>query len=210
MTDDAMTRTLDLVRQAQTGDRDALNRLFSRYYERVRRAVRVRLGQRLRSVLESGDVLQQTFAKAFETFDRFEMRDEGSLIHWLAKLAEHQIRDAADHFGAKKRQAPGPVLALDAPVGDASGPLGATVAGTGEGVPSAFLKAHDARLLEQCLDQLSPQHRDLIVLRDFEGLEWKDVAAAAGRPSASAARDMHTAATIELAKLLRRHGVTGD
>jgi len=58
--------------------------------------VRARLGARLRQHLESGDILNQTFAKAFQKFDHFEMRDEASLIHWLSKIAEGQIRDAAD------------------------------------------------------------------------------------------------------------------
>lgn len=210
MTDDVMTRTFDLVRKAQGGDREALERLFGRYYERVRRSVRARIGAGLRTHLESGDILQQTFAKAFEKFDRFEMRDEASLIHWLAQLAEGQIRDAVDHHGAKKRRAPGTVVPLDAPAGEDSGALGVSLPAEDTSVTGEVVRRQDARILEECLDQLAPQHRDVIVLRDFEGLEWQAVAAAAGRPSASAAREMHTLATLELAKLLRRRGVGFD
>lgn len=207
MTDDAMTRTLQLVQQAQGGNHDALNRLFGRYYERVRRSVRARIGPKLRSHLETGDILQQTFAKAFEKFDQFEMRDEGSLVHWLAQIAEGQIRDVVDHLGARKRTPPGPLVQLDAPVGDASGRIGENVPNGQEPLTSALVRNFDVQVLEECLDQLAPQHRAVIVYRDFEGLEWQDVATHAGRPSASAAREMHRAATLELAKLLRRRGV---
>jgi len=207
MTEPAMTRTLELVRKAKGGDTDALNRLFARYYERVRRSVRARLGPRLRQHMESGDILQQTFAKAFEKFDHFEMRDEASLIHWLSKIAEGQIRDAADHIRAKKRTPPGPLVHLDAPAQVGSGAIGENVPGDADSVAGLVLRQQDARALEECLDALPPHYRDVIVLRDFDGLEWKDVAEHAGRPSASAAREMHTQATLELARLLRQRGL---
>ena len=41
--DHSLTRTLVLVQAAQAGDRQALERLFSRYQDRVRRIVRLRL-----------------------------------------------------------------------------------------------------------------------------------------------------------------------
>src|SRR6185436_18440399 len=100
---DDLTLTLDLLRRAQQGERPALERLLERYYERVRRIVRLRLGPSLRRRLESGDILQETFLAAVRNFARFELRDEGSFINWLAVLAENQIRDAADHHGAQKR-----------------------------------------------------------------------------------------------------------
>ena len=59
-----LTQSLDLVRSAQEGDSDALNLLFERYYERVRRVVRMRLGRKLRQEMDSGDILQETFMAA--------------------------------------------------------------------------------------------------------------------------------------------------
>jgi len=42
-----------LLRRAQAGDRDALNDLIVRYYDRVFRIVRIRMGKRLRRTMES-------------------------------------------------------------------------------------------------------------------------------------------------------------
>src|SRR5262245_56509643 len=102
MSDD-VTHSLDLVLRAQDGDSQALNRLFERYYERVRRIVRLRLGHKLRESVDSGDILQETFIAAVRSIDNFEMREEASLINWLSRLAERQIIAAADYHGAKKR-----------------------------------------------------------------------------------------------------------
>src|SRR5678815_4319260 len=98
-----LTKSFDLIRRAQAGDPPALNRLCERYYDRVRRIVRIRLGPALRSRLEVEDILQDTFVAAVRDFQGFQVRNEGSFINWLAKLAEHKITEAADYFGAKKR-----------------------------------------------------------------------------------------------------------
>src|SRR6188508_1792771 len=107
-----VTESIELVRRAQRGDRDSLDRLFDRYYARVRGVVRVRLGERLREFLESGDIVQETFAQALASFDRFEVRDEARLLDWLARLAENRIRDAAKVRATQKRD-PARVQALD-------------------------------------------------------------------------------------------------
>ena len=67
---DALTRSVELVRRAQAGERPALERLFERYYDRVRRIVRARLGPELRLRVESVDILQETFTAAVGSFDR--------------------------------------------------------------------------------------------------------------------------------------------
>src|SRR6266850_3254063 len=100
---DEITQSLDLVLRAQHGDSAALNRLCERYYDRVRRIVRLRLGPRLRERVDSGDILQETFIAAVRSLESFEMREEASLINWLSRLAERQIIAAADFHGAKKR-----------------------------------------------------------------------------------------------------------
>ncbi len=206
MTDDSVTRSLDLVRAAQGGDDTALNRLFERYYERVRRVVRMRLGKRLRTALDSGDILQETFTAAVRSFDSFEMRDEASLINWLSKLAERQIIAAADYHGAKKRDRRREV-ALANPI---SGEVAAEfkfeyTANT----PLPDEKAADeeqAAVMESCVGELSEEYRELVILRHYVGASWETVAEITQRPSPDAARMMHARAMIELGRLLKEKG----
>ena len=58
-----LTQTLDLVKKAQGGDRDALSRLFERYYERARRSVRARLGAKVRALRRRENLSQTQFAE---------------------------------------------------------------------------------------------------------------------------------------------------
>jgi RNA polymerase sigma-70 factor (ECF subfamily) len=203
MSDD-ITRSLDLVLKAQDGDQAALNRLIERYYERVRRVVRVRLGPRLRESLDSGDILQETFLAAVRSFQNFEMRDEASLIHWLARLAERQIIAAADYHGAKKRDA-----ARNISMTSSRGSGSITIAFPDDSTaPLEKIAAREeSAKVERCLDELPDEYRELIVLRNYAGASWEVVAEETDRPSAAAARMMYSRAMLELGKLLREKGL---
>lgn len=199
MSDD-VTQSLELMRRAQDGDDDALNRLIERYYGRVRPIVRARLSRRLRARVDSGDILQQVFATMFRTYDRFEVKDEASLIGWLARIAERKIHDELDRHSAGKRSTNREVN-LDGPA-ESSPRIDVPAGGR---TPSEELQAHDDQeRLDECLAELPELYRELILLRDYAGMSWDQVAEETERPSAAAARMMHAQALIELGKCVRR------
>ena len=202
------TRSVDLVNLAQSGDQEALNELFDRYYERVRQVVRLRLGKKLRQATESGDILQETFTIASAKFSGFEWRDEASLIQWLSKLAERQIIAAADYHGAKKRDR-GREVRLErqrrANAGDSA--LSITLPGD---VTAPLDKAdgkEQVEIVESCIHELPEEYRELIILRDYLDAGWETVAKETHRPSPAAARMMHARALMELGKRVKERGL---
>jgi RNA polymerase sigma-70 factor, ECF subfamily len=203
MTDD-VTQSLDLVLRAQAGDKQALNRLIERYYERVRRIVRLRLGSKLREVVESGDILQETFKEAVVRLNDFEMREEASLINWLSRLAEHKITGLADYHGARKRD-----HARNVEMPDADDPSSSAawklehVDGSAQ-PPEVVIQNEDTERVERALSELPEEYRELILLRHYAGASWEAVAEETNRPSAAAARMMHARAMIELGKIMDR------
>jgi RNA polymerase sigma-70 factor (ECF subfamily) len=200
---DQLTRTIELVQRAQNGDRRSLERILDRYYDRVRKIVRIRLGARLREALDSGDILQETFMVAAQKFDEFVPEGEASLINWLSKLAEHKITAAADHHGAKKRS-----LDRKVPLAqrgdDSSESLSPDPQDRAPTPPDAVAHAEQAKIVEECVSDLPEPYRELIVLRDYLGAGWAEIASRTGRPSEAAARMMHSKAFVELARLMRR------
>ena len=203
---DEITQSLDLVLRAQEGDKAALNRLCERYYDRVRRIVRLRLGARLRETIESGDILQETFLAAVKSLDSFEMREEASLVNWLSRLAERQIIAAADYHGAKKRDRRRNV-SLTASIGDSQSiRTMSTLPDDRAPLPiDATANEEEQKHVESCLQELPEDYRELILLRNYAGASWETVAEETGRPSAAAARMMHARALIELGKLVKAH-----
>ena len=101
------TQSVDLLAQAQNGDQDALSALLDRYQGRLHRIVRVRLGARLRTRVESMDIVQEAYAVAMRKIGDLELRGPGSILNWLARIAEHKIHDANDYFRSREAR-PGP------------------------------------------------------------------------------------------------------
>jgi RNA polymerase sigma-70 factor (ECF subfamily) len=204
---DPITRSLDLVLRAQQGDTDALNRLIERYYAKVQRMVRLRLGPRLREKVESGDILQETFIAAVRSLDSFEMREEASLIQWLSRLAERQIIAAADYHGAKKRDSRKEASLQGAEDSGASATVKFEFADEKSLQPFDLVAGSEEQArVEACLATLTEEYRELILLRNYAGMSWESIAEETGRPSPAAARMMHARALVELGKLLRGPG----
>lgn len=198
--DHSLTRTLVLVQAAQAGDRQALERLFSRYQDRVRRIVRLRLGPALRQRLDSGDILQQVLLDAFRSLDRYEPRDEAGFLAWLSSIVENRMRDAADYHGADKRDV-ARQFSLDDSSSDASPAQRLEDEHTSP--PEVAERAEAVQRLEACLASLPEVDRELVVLRDYIGLSWSEIAERTGSPSPDAARMRHASVLIDLGRRLR-------
>ncbi|HVS09278.1 MAG TPA: sigma-70 family RNA polymerase sigma factor [Planctomycetota bacterium] len=195
--EDDPTRSAELILRVKAGDREALERLVERYYERVRRIVRLQLGPALRVSVDSCDILQETFAAA-GALEGFEPRDEGSLIRWLARIAERQILAAADRQSAARRD-----KRREVPLSGAMAQLAADATAP----PDRVERDEAIEAIEQCIRELPEPLRELILARDYAGASWESVAQLTGRPSADAARVMHARALSELARLARARGL---
>jgi len=188
-----LTASLELVARAQAGDDAARERLFARYYPRVFRVVRARMGARLRALEGPEDIVQNTCLAALGALERFEAREDAALIDWFARLVENQLRDAAKHHGALRRDA-GRAVPLDS----VEPPSGAPTA------LERLSQEEQARLLDECIAELPDEYREAIVLRDHASASWALVAERLGRPTEGAARELHRRAQVRLMEGFRR------
>ena len=66
------------------------------------------------------------------------------------------------------------------------------------------------RIYDACVEELEPEHREAILLRDYEGGSWEYVCERMGRPNVHATQELHRRARIRLARLFgRRTGAGG-
>ena len=191
-----------LARFRANGDAGALNSLFERYYERVRRIARIRMGSRLQRLTESDDLVQNTFAVAFRKIDQIDLTDHSSLIQYLSGVLENQIRGAIDYFDAQKRSpTDARVLSTDQP-DDAGGPIDAPARDPGPVDQAASRELGE--LYDACVQSLDPVHREVILLREYADASWAEIATRLERPSEHAALQLYARAQIKLASRLRR------
>lgn len=186
----------DLLQRARDGSADALNLLYERSAGRLLGYIRARLGRELRARLESRDILQAALLKSVKQLGAFRGQDPRAFQAWLARIAEHEIRDRADHQHRLRRDAAREV-ALDEE---------APVPAITRSALSRILLDERARRLEEALDALTPEHRQVILMRKFEELSFAEIGARLERSEDAArmlfARAM-TALTLALGEVRR-------
>jgi RNA polymerase sigma-70 factor (ECF subfamily) len=154
----------DLVEDARRGSRQAFDELVARYRGRLETFIGSRLGSALKARMEVDDVLQETLLQAFCSIGRLQWRDEESFFSWLGTIAERVIRHAAN----KKKG----TLLLH-PLPDAPGSR----------IPPSKALRREERFerLQAALGNLTPEHREVILLARIERLSFKEIGERMGR-----------------------------
>ncbi|MFH0965939.1 MAG: sigma-70 family RNA polymerase sigma factor [Planctomycetota bacterium] len=154
----------DLVHRARKGDETACHEIVDRYSDRLYGLAFSLVG----NAADAADVLQETFSGAFRHLRAF--RGRSSLRTWLSRIL---FRQAARHHRSRRRHK---AVSLESIAGTRCEP----VAGGGSGGTQAV---SDARMdVGEALRALSPLHREVIVLRELEGMSYEEIAAVLGVP----------------------------
>lgn len=140
-----------LVRRSKAGDREAFGQIVSRHQAAVYRVVRGILGD----PGESEDVAQEVFLKAYASLGRF--RGESNLFTWLYRIAVNEA------LRARRRRRPQPLEAAPEAVSPPAEPE------EPEEMPTLGT-------LRRLLGRLPDDHRAIVVLRDLEGLSYREIA----------------------------------
>lgn len=194
-------KTQQWVTLAKDGDETALERLYLVYGERVRWMARFGMGKGLRSKLESMDLVQDTFMHAFQGMDHFTYTNEGDMVRWLTKIAQNVVRDQRDKLYAAKRD-----IRKERPLGRYPSTAGfrGSPLGLGTTTPSMIASRHeDLARLENAIDELKPEYRDVIILSKIEGLSYTEIGKQLGK-SPDAVRMMMPSAMAELTTVFMR------
>jgi RNA polymerase sigma-70 factor (subfamily 1) len=190
-----------LVDRAQAGDVEALNQLFTRYYETMLDVARRRLGARLRAKEEPADLAQTTFREAHRDFNNYRYQGEGSLLRWLIQILQNKIRDRAEFYSAGKRdlskersmEVPiegGETKLIEPPADDLT-------------VTMQVQQVEDFDLVREALGELSPDHRKAITLVFFQGLSLREAGKQMEGRSEDAVRMLLRRAEARLGDILR-------
>ena len=174
--------TLHLIGQARGGDQDALDRLFARHSEPLRRWATGRLPKWAPDVADTDDLVQETLLRTFRRIGDFEPRGAGALLAYLRQAILNAIRE---ELRRKGRRPDGTVLdGLEAD--RALSPLEQAIGG----------EAVDR--YERALARLKPGEREAIIGRIEMGYTYEELGAALGKPTADAARKAAQRALVRL------------
>lgn len=173
---------LDLLRSATQGDEKAFHLLVDRHAPGL-----FRLAMSLSSTrADAEDICQETFAGAYQSMSRFDGRS--SVKTWLTKIL---IRRAAKIWH-KQRHSRRAISIDDSGSNDSGGGPASHIAHK-VSLPSKVTQVDQQLDLMQVIRTLSPEHRDVIVLRELEGFSYDEIAAALKIPRGTVESRLHRA-----------------
>lgn len=161
------------IEAASRGDQDAARRIVEALHRPILAVVYRFIGRRSTDDIE--DIAQEIFLKVFRALDRFDPSRGVKFTTWVFTFAKNHCFDVL-----KKRRVP--TTSID------SSASGAAADGDGDGGSwelddSAGRRPLDLTLnselgarIEAALQDLSPDHRMVFVLREFEQLDLKSIA----------------------------------
>ena len=157
-----------LVQRAQRGDLRAFDLLVLKYQGRIAALVS-------RYVSDAGeveDVTQEAFIKAYRALGKF--RGDSAFYTWLYRIAANA---AKNHLVAKGRRPGADATIEDAEGFDEGGMLSESAS------PEALAMGGElAEVVESALNGLPDELKAALMLREFDGLSYDDIADVLGCP----------------------------
>ena len=153
-----------LVQRVVAGDHRCFELLVRRHERRVFRVVLAVLG----NIEDAEDALQETFIKAFRHLDQF--RGESLFTTWLTRIAVNEA--------LQKRQARKDHVPLDESREVGENPLPRRFEPWTANPEQLYGQQELRRLVESAVQALPPIYREVLILRDIEGMSAEEAAEA--------------------------------
>jgi len=139
------------------------------------------MGRELRAKLDSMDLVQDALLNALRGLADFRYENEGDFLRWLSRIAQNALGHHLEKLHADKRDIRREVR-LDGygpttggRLAEAPGPVDVTT-------PSVIMsRKEELDKLEEAIDQLKPEHKEVIVLTKIEGLSYKEIGGRLGK-----------------------------
>jgi RNA polymerase sigma-70 factor (ECF subfamily) len=159
---------LTLVQRAQAGDHAAFRLLFDRYHRRV---FAVALGV-LKNPQDARDVVQEAFVKVHKHLGSFQ--GASSFYTWLYRITMNLAIDQVRRRKSARQVDYDDALKRDVDDGADPGNLMAELSGADPG--KTHSRKELAQKIQAALATLPEYHRQVILLREVEGLSYEEIA----------------------------------
>ena len=153
----------DLVRLAQKGDMAAFEELVARHRDKVY----ARAYSMMRNEDEALDLSQDAWVKGWQRLGQFQ--GDSNFATWMTRIV---INLCLDQLRKLKRKRAESLEAMEEESGGIERHMPVISPNPTEGLERAELRAR----IDRALDKLSQEHRTVLVLHEFEQMEYKDIA----------------------------------
>lgn len=166
-------------------DESAFNELVMAYERRVFALVFRMLGRRD----EAEDLAQEVFVQVFKAIDQF--RGESKLSTWIYRIAVNLCKNRSKYLSRRHLgdQDDVDAMAERVPLSAAKGVSVGDVSRPDDLVEGMQLEI----VVKRAIEQLEPEFREVLVLRDVEDLSYEEIASITGLPDGTVKSRIHRA-----------------
>jgi RNA polymerase sigma-70 factor (ECF subfamily) len=152
-----------LVKAAQRGDMPAFEELVARHRDKIY----ARAFSMMRSEEDAVDLSQEAWVKGWQRLKQFQ--GDSSFVTWMTRIV---INLCLDQLRKQKRQRSESIESLEEESGGVERQMPTVVINPTEGLERRELRQR----IDKAMAQLSYEHRTVLILHEFEELEYKEIA----------------------------------
>src|SRR5881397_2701618 len=152
-----------LVRLAQRGDMKAFEELVARHRDKIY----ARAFSMMRNEEDAVDLSQEAWVKAWQRLKQFQ--GESSFVTWMTRIV---INLCLDQLRKQKRHRTESIESMEEESGGVERQMPVVTVNPTEGLERQELRQR----IDKALAQISLEHRTVLILHEFEELEYKEIA----------------------------------
>jgi RNA polymerase sigma-70 factor (ECF subfamily) len=170
-----------LLERARAGDGPMLGELLEGYRAYLLVLARLQIGRRLQGKVDASDLVQEAFLGAYRDFQQFRGSTEREFVGWLRGILASLLANLVRHYRGTQRRDVRLERQLILELDQSSDALQASLQAPQSTPSQEASRREQAVLLAEALGRLSPEWRELLILRHLEGLSFPEVARRLGR-----------------------------
>ena len=151
-----------LLNSYLSGDQSAISQLIERHSRRVKEYIRMMV----KDNDVADDIFQETFIKAVHVIDEGRYTDNGKFLSWVLRIAHNQV---IDYFRSRKQL-------KQVNEADAGFNVLGTLRFAEQTVEDDMVATQISRDVRHLVELLPDEQREVVMLRYFSGLSFKEIA----------------------------------
>lgn len=192
---------VEQMQRVRQGDAAALGPLLEHYRGYLLVLAQMQLNQRLQSKVDAHDVIQETFLEGYRDFHQFQGSSEEELLAWLRRILATNLANTIRHFLGTKKRDVRLENELDAGLQQSSACLGSVLAAPGSTPSEKVMRQEESVRLAGALQELPDHYREVVLLRNLQGLSFIETAQRMGR-SVDSVEKLWARALVKLRRLM--------
>jgi len=168
-----------LLDDARQGQREPLGLLLQSYRNYLTILATTQLDRRLRRRMSASDLVQETMLAAHRDFGKFRGSSEREFLAWLRQILLHCLHHAVETHDKAQRRDVRCEISLDQlgfSLDRSAANFAQALADPGPSPSTPVRQRERAVALADQLAKLRPEYRDVIVLRNLQGLSFDEIA----------------------------------